>query len=137
MRKWLLLTSAVAALTVAALTGVAAGPQMKETKSTGPTEAVERVLLAVEGMTCGSCESRIRETLEAHPAVRKVGVDLASRTVTVDYAKDLADPKILADRVTGVGYRARFLSAGPQLPPPAEGGARPRSGCGGNCCSGG
>ncbi|GAB4258978.1 MAG: hypothetical protein Kow0092_06910 [Deferrisomatales bacterium] len=102
-----------------------------------PGDAVERVLFSVQGVSCGSCEGRIREALARRPGVRAVGVDLAARTVTVEYVKRQADPKALADAVTGLGYPARYLASGASVAPPAA--ARPGTGsggCGGSCCSG-
>lgn len=100
-------------------------------------EAVERLLLGVQGVTCGSCEARIRASLEARPAVRAVAVDLAQKTVTVEYAAGSDDPKALAEAVTAAGYPARFLAAGPAVTSAGPAVARPRGGCGGNCCPGG
>ena len=89
------------------------------------------ITLAVSGMTCGSCEGRIRDALEARPGVRQVAVDLGSRTVRVVYDPATADPKALAEVVTAAGYPARYLAPGTTLP------AVPRSGggCGGGCCA--
>jgi len=99
--------------------------------------AVERVLLGVDRVTCGSCEGRIRAALEARPGVRAVAVDLAQKTVTVEYAAGSDDPKSLADAITRIGYPARFLAAGSGVVAVQPAASRPGGGCGSNCCAGG
>ena len=90
------------------------------------------ITLAVSGMTCGSCEGRIRDALEARPGVRQVAVDLGSSTVRVLYDPAAEDPKALAEVVTAAGYPARYLPPGTALPAvPRSGGGC--GGCGGGC----
>jgi copper chaperone CopZ len=96
-----------------------------------------RVLLGVGGLSCGSCETRIREALGENPAVRAVGVDLSGGTVTVDYVEGGVDPKVLADTVTRLGYPAWYLASGFGVKRPVRAAEGTRSGCGGGCCSGG
>lgn len=98
---------------------------------------VNRLLLGVQGLSCGSCETRIREALRKDPGVRSVGVDLGRATVTVEYVQETTDPKRLADTVTRVGYPARYLASGPSVPPAAKVRRQPQAKCGGGCCSGG
>jgi copper chaperone CopZ len=101
------------------------------TAATAQEEAEGTVLnLSVPGMTCGSCEGRIRTALEQNPGVREVIVDLGSRTVRVTYDPSKADPKALAEAVTRAGYPARYLPEGTSAPAPRRSG----SGCGGGCC---
>ncbi len=137
-RWWLVCTGAALALG-AAVPGAGAGPQAAAPGPSGPAGAgqMARLLLDVPGMTCGSCEGRIREALERRQGVRAVAVDLARKTVTVEYAAGSDDPKALADVVTRSGYPARFLASGPGVAPVEPGAARPGGGCRGNCCAGG
>ncbi len=135
---WLLCTGAALALGVAAAVGGAGSrSDAPDQRGAAATRPVARLLLDVPGMTCGSCEGRIREALEARPGVTAVAVDLALKTVTVEYAAGGDDPKALADAVTRSGYPARFRASGPGVPPAATGAPRPGGGCGGNCCAGG
>jgi copper chaperone CopZ len=97
--------------------------------------ATERVLLRVEGLSCGSCEQRVRDALTRRTGVKTVGVDVGGGTVAVDYARGAVDPKVLADTVTQLGYPARYLASGPAVPLPADSGAKPAGGCAGGCCS--
>lgn len=137
-RWWLLCTGAALALGAAAAVGgvgsQAAPPDQSEAPAAGQ---MARLLLDVPGMTCGSCEGRIREALEARPGVTAVAVNLARKTVTVEYVAGGDDPKALADAVTRSGYPARFLASGPAVAPARPAAERPRGGCGGDCCAGG
>jgi copper chaperone len=49
--------------------------------------------LQVEHMTCGHCVSAVTRAVQAVDAAAKVDVDLASKTVTIDSATDLAPLK--------------------------------------------
>jgi len=97
--------------------------------------STDRVLFAVEGLSCGSCEGQVVKTLQAQPGVRAVGVDLRAGRVVVEYEPSVVDAKRLADAVTRIGYPARYLASGPSVPL----GQRGRAGggdCGGSCCAG-
>ncbi|GAB6061948.1 heavy-metal-associated domain-containing protein [Deferrisoma palaeochoriense] len=123
----------VAVLLAAGFLATAAVGEKGAPAGGGPTD---RVLFAVEGLSCGSCEGRVVEALRALPGVRAVGVDLAAGRVGVEYEPGRADPKRLADAVTRLGYPARYLASGPSVALGAAG--RPgSSGCGGTCCGGG
>lgn len=137
MRRPIFLAAAVAALAVAVVVVAGTGPEVKKRARPEAKGPIGRVLLAVEGVSCGSCEAHIREALSVDPAVRAVSVDLGARTVTVEYTEGRTDPKALADRVTLAGYPARYLASGPQVPPAATKGEGSASGCGGSCCAGG
>jgi len=136
---WVLSAGLVLALGTALAVGLAASRPEEAADAANPPAGgqIERLLLGVEGVSCGSCEVRIRETLEARAGVRAVAVDLGQRTVTVEYAAGSDDPKSLAEAITRLGYPARFLAAGPGVLPARPGATRPGGGCGGNCCAGG
>jgi copper chaperone len=53
---------------------------------------MQQSVYVVTGMTCGHCESAVREELSRIPGVRDVSVDLGTGQVTVgaDAAPDLA-----------------------------------------------
>ncbi|MBE0617398.1 MAG: heavy-metal-associated domain-containing protein [Proteobacteria bacterium] len=135
-RVWIFAVAMVAvglAVGLALRSGAASSP----TSPAGDQAPAERLLLGVEGVTCGSCEGRIREALEARPGVRAVAVDLALKTVTVEYVAGSDDPKALADAITRIGYPARFLASAQGLAPVQPTAARSGGGCGGSCCTGG
>jgi len=96
----------------------------------------QKFLLQVQGLSCASCEEKIRSALRAIPGVRSVAVNLADRTVTVEYQDGSADPKALADAVTRAGYPARYVTSGPGVPNAGAPGRKPSGGCGGGCCDG-
>ena len=46
---------------------------------------MEKIVLFVNGMSCSHCEKAVIKAVSALPGVSKVGVDLAAKTVTIDY----------------------------------------------------
>ncbi|NDD28316.1 MAG: heavy-metal-associated domain-containing protein [Proteobacteria bacterium] len=44
---------------------------------------------------CHSCAGLIKETLEDTPAVRSVAVDVAAKTVTIEYVSADGEPEVL------------------------------------------
>lgn len=132
------LSWSVGALAIVAL-AMGAGLSVRGLAGSGDAEAppgpTQTLVLGVEGMTCGSCEGRIRASLEGAPGVRAVAVDLGARTVAVEYVAGGGDPRALAEAVTRAGYPARFLGFG-AAPVSARSGAGSGAGkgCGGGCC---
>lgn len=107
--------------------------QAADPSPAGPTQ---RVLFQVDGISCGSCEAKIRKALEPKPGVTAVAVSLDDRTVTVEYQEGVADPKALADAITRAGYPAHFVASGPSVPALPKAKAAKGGGCGGACCAG-
>ncbi len=68
--------------------------------------------LAIEGMSCASCASRVEHRLAATPGVLAASVNLATQTATVAFAQGSVAPSELAGIVTGAGYPARVRQAG-------------------------
>ncbi len=128
-RKWVL-----GALTMGVAFAVAAGFAAFPGGSRA-FASTDRVLFAVEGLSCGSCEGQVVKTLQAQPGVRAVGVDLRAGRVVVEYEPAVVDAKRLADAVTRIGYPARYLASGPSVPLGQRGQAGD-GGCGGSCCQG-
>ena len=46
---------------------------------------METVIIQVEGMHCAHCEAAVKGAVGQLPGVSRVQVDLAGKTVTVDY----------------------------------------------------
>lgn len=109
--------------------------EVAQAAAPSPTGPTERVLFQVEGMSCGSCEGKIRKALKAKPGVVAVAVNLDERTVIVDYEERVADPKALAETITRAGFPARFVASGPRVPAVPKTGAAKTGGCGGSCCA--
>ena len=64
------------------------------------------VELAVQGMTCGSCQRHVREALAAEPGAEEVTVILGQRAATVRWATGVPDVGALIAAVRGAGYDA-------------------------------
>lgn len=86
--------------------------------------------LAVEGMTCGSCQAHVRRALEAVPGSSDVTVDLASgeaRVTVSDMTPHIE--QALIEAVQDAGYKAS-RAASPAARLTFAGG-----GHGSSCCS--
>lgn len=73
----------------------------------GYPAATHQTRLKIDGMHCASCVSRIERTLRANPGVTEASVNLATGRAVVTYVEGMADPTVLAKRVTEAGYPAR------------------------------
>lgn len=68
--------------------------------------AVETITLSVAGMSCGSCERRIRKELDLVPGYRDAKADLAAGRVNVSYDPGAATPGQMVAAVVRAGYPA-------------------------------
>lgn len=106
---------------------------MKEHTMTNFIETeTSTVELAVEGMTCGSCERRVRDALATVPGVTHVTVTRRQKSATIRWATSVPDMEALIGAVRHSGYDATLsrVSAAATAPPvatPAEA----------QCCCGG
>ncbi|MBK5188994.1 MAG: heavy-metal-associated domain-containing protein [Gemmatimonadaceae bacterium] len=71
---------------------------------------METLKLAIDGMSCGHCVSRVRQTLAATPGVQVGEVSIGAASLTFDAAT--TTPEKIAGAVTAAGYPARVGSAG-------------------------
>jgi len=62
------------------------------------------VTLKVPTMDCGLCPITIKKSLEKVPGVGAVAVDLDTKTATVTYDPDQAQPEALTQATTHAGY---------------------------------
>lgn len=78
----------------------------------GPADQAElrRVVLTVEGMTCGSCAARVQRSLGKLQGVT-ASVNAATGRAVVDMPTGL-DPKVAIGAVHAAGYSARLPEAG-------------------------
>ncbi|MCL6451525.1 MAG: heavy metal translocating P-type ATPase [Acetobacteraceae bacterium] len=89
------------------------------------------LLLAVTGMVCAGCSSRVEEALRRVPGVEEAAVNLATARARVTYDPSRAGPGDLVRAVERAGYGAEPLDgeegpgAGPR-PPGSPGPGRPR-----------
>ncbi len=82
-----------------------------------------RVDLPVSGMTCAACARSIERTLARAPGVKRVQVNLATDTATVEYDAASAQVKDFVAAIEGLGYG---VPAEAMQPDAEEPGYRPR-----------
>ncbi len=81
-------------------------------KVVGAASAVktERVLIAVEGMSCASCASGIKAMLKRAPGVISAEVSYERREAVVDYDPDKTSREKIVEAITKLGYKATVKS---------------------------
>ena len=67
-------------------------------------DATEKVVLSIEGMTCGGCESKVKSVLTKCPGVKDVQVDHKSGKAVVEVESGNADTEVLINSVKKLGY---------------------------------
>jgi len=96
-------------------------------------------ILRAQGMTCGSCASRIEQVLKEVKGVASVQVNVDGEQVVVGYDANQVQPETIAERVTGSGYGSSIIQVvtpdqyasmtGKSMAAVRKGG-----GCGSGCC---
>jgi len=71
-------------------------------------DQMERLSLAVDGMSCGHCVARVTKTLSALPGVRVGAVKVG--TATVEYDPATSSPQTIAAALEDAGYPARTIA---------------------------
>ncbi|WP_211253235.1 cation transporter, partial [Glycomyces tenuis] len=71
---------------------------VRSTQYAGPSEA-QRVVFAIEGMTCASCARRVEKTLAKQDGVTEAEVNFATATAYVDTRPGEADVDALQQAV--------------------------------------
>lgn len=64
----------------------------------------EKMVLNVEGMTCGHCEARVIRAVSALEGVQNVSVDLPGKKVTVDFLAGLVTLDDVKEAIEEEGY---------------------------------
>ncbi len=85
--------------------GLAAGEEPRGGSPHDPVRA-ESVRLALTGMTCAACSTRIERVLRRQPGVAAANVNLASETATVAYLPGAVSLDSLVAAVAAAGYGA-------------------------------
>ncbi|MDN6307667.1 heavy metal translocating P-type ATPase [Psychrobacter sp.] len=70
--------------------------------------------LAIDGMTCQACATRVEKVLNKKPAIHKVSVSFAGETANVDYDPEQTTPEQVTEWVSKTGFVAH-LQAGDSL----------------------
>jgi copper chaperone CopZ len=75
----------------------------------GDTElpnGLHRVVVSVEGLSCGACEIPVRHALRKVEGVKSIEVSAATKTATVDFEPAKTDSEQLIAAINSTGYRA-------------------------------
>lgn len=72
----------------------------------------ETVSLHVEGMTCSSCASHIKEEMAKVPGIFDVEVSVRGKSVTVRYNPDEVQPKQMVTVINDAGYKTELPTQG-------------------------
>ncbi|MGI6279655.1 MAG: copper chaperone CopZ [Acutalibacteraceae bacterium] len=65
---------------------------------------MEKAVLKVEGMSCSHCENAIKKAVGALDGVAAVTVDLAGKTVTVEYDPAKVTLEAIKNEIEDQGY---------------------------------
>ena len=69
------------------------------------------VQLAIEGMTCQACASRIEKVLNKKPAIYEVSVNFAGETANIDYDPTQTTPDEITEWVNKTGFVANLQAS--------------------------
>ena len=81
--------------------------------------------LAVEGVSCAGCMSKIERGLSAIPDVTLARVNLTDRRVALEWKQGALDPARFIDRLAELGYKAYPFETGPRRSDGSRAGALP------------
>ncbi|MDT3700089.1 MAG: cation transporter [Thermincola sp.] len=62
------------------------------------------VVLSVEGMSCNHCKMAVEKALKTLDGVQDAAVDLAAKTVSVDYNSSVVNGDSLKKTIIDAGY---------------------------------
>ena len=65
---------------------------------------LQKITLAVKGMTCASCSARIEKVLAAQDGIHSVSVNLAAETMEMEWDETLLPLEEIAKKVAGLGF---------------------------------
>jgi copper chaperone CopZ len=95
-----------------------ASPVMASQLSAGATDSgkavakEQRIVLKVEGMTCGSCEHHVRKALNKVPGVKDAKANAKENKAEVVYDTSMAKAGDLLNAVNKAGYKASLPDSG-------------------------
>jgi Cu+-exporting ATPase len=72
---------------------------------------LQKKTLAVKGMTCASCSSRIEKVLAGQDGIQSVSVNLAAETMDVEWNNSTLSVEDIAQRVSGLGFELEIPSS--------------------------
>jgi copper chaperone len=65
---------------------------------------MNNTVLKVDGMSCNHCVMTVTKALNDLPGVSSVAVDLAAKTVTVDYTHELVSIEKIKEEIKSLSY---------------------------------
>jgi copper chaperone len=65
---------------------------------------MEKIVLHVEGMSCGHCENAINEAVRKLPGIKKVKASKRKKEVAAEFDAGLVDAAAIAAAITETGY---------------------------------
>lgn len=71
-----------------------------------PAPGLDRMELAVEGMNCAGCMSKIERGLKELPQITLARANLTDRRVALEWNSGTLDPSRVVDRLTELGYKS-------------------------------
>jgi copper chaperone len=71
---------------------------------------MDKLTLAINGMSCGHCVARVKQTLAGLPGVQVNDVTIGSASLAYDASTTTAEN--IASAVSAAGYPARAANAG-------------------------
>ena len=74
-------------------------------------DELQKITLAVKGMSCASCSARIEKVLAAQDGVQTVSVNLAAETMEVGWDDSILSLKDIAERVSDLGFELEIPSS--------------------------
>lgn len=66
----------------------------------------DKLLIDIEGMTCGSCSSKVERVLSEVKGVDSVAVDLKNKKAKVKFDTDIPSKEELIKAIEGAGFKA-------------------------------
>jgi len=99
----------LAASGMSAFTGMTPVNASSTTTMAESNESLAKVVIAIDGMSCGGCVATINEALAKFESIREISVDVANGKAEVLYQADaMTDVEKWADAITKSGYPARI-----------------------------
>jgi Cu+-exporting ATPase len=74
-------------------------------------DELQKITLAVKGMSCASCSARIEKVLAVQDGIQTVSVNLAAETMEVGWDDSILSLKDIAERVSGLGFELEIPSS--------------------------
>ncbi|GAB4473893.1 MAG: copper-translocating P-type ATPase CopA1 [Burkholderiaceae bacterium] len=93
-----------------------AGALRRAVEEAGYEVPTQRLVFAIEGMTCASCVARIERALTAVPGVLRATANLASESATVELVAGTATTRDLLAAVEAAGYTGRVQAQAAAAP---------------------